>query len=56
MINAAKALLDANPNPGEAEIKLAIAGNLCRCTGYNQIVSAIQSCTQSNSDIRTEKG
>jgi carbon-monoxide dehydrogenase small subunit len=47
MINSAKALLDANPNPAEAEIKLAIAGNLCRCTGYNQIVSAIQSCTQS---------
>jgi carbon-monoxide dehydrogenase small subunit len=44
MINAAKALLDNNPNPDEAEIKLAIAGNLCRCTGYNQIVSAIQSC------------
>jgi carbon-monoxide dehydrogenase small subunit len=47
MINSAKALLDANPDPAEAEIKLAIAGNLCRCTGYNQIVSAIQSCTQS---------
>jgi carbon-monoxide dehydrogenase small subunit len=44
MINAAKALLDANPNPSEAEIKAAIAGNLCRCTGYNQIVAAIQSC------------
>jgi carbon-monoxide dehydrogenase small subunit len=55
MINAAKALLDSNPDPGEAEIKLAIAGNLCRCTGYNQIVSAIQSCTQSNSDIQAEK-
>jgi carbon-monoxide dehydrogenase small subunit len=50
MINAAKALLDANPDPDEAEIKSAIAGNLCRCTGYNQIVSAIQSCTPSKSD------
>jgi carbon-monoxide dehydrogenase small subunit len=50
MINAAKALLDANPDPAEAEIKLAIAGNLCRCTGYNQIVSAIQSCTPSALD------
>jgi carbon-monoxide dehydrogenase small subunit len=49
MINTAKALLDGKPNPDEAEIKLAIAGNLCRCTGYNQIVSAIQSCAQSNS-------
>jgi len=55
MINAAKALLDSNSDPDEAEIKQAIAGNLCRCTGYNQIVSAIQSCTQTNSDIRTEK-
>ena len=50
MINAAKALLDANPDADEADIKLAIAGNLCRCTGYNQIVSAIQSCTASTSD------
>ena len=57
MINAAKALLDANPNPDEAEIKLAIAGNLCRCTGYNQIVSAIQSCTPSKSDAQAaERG
>ena len=55
MINAAKALLDDNPDPSEAEIKLAIAGNLCRCTGYNQIVSAVQACTPSNSDIQTEK-
>ena len=57
MINAAKALLDATPNADEAEIKLAIAGNLCRCTGYNQIVSAIQSCTASTSDLQTaERG
>ena len=55
MINTAKALLDTNPDPDEAEIKLAIAGNLCRCTGYNQIVSAIQTCTQSNSAIQAEK-
>ena len=55
MINTAKALLDTNPDPDEAEIKLAIAGNLCRCTGYNQIVSAVQACTQSNSAIPTEK-
>ncbi len=55
MINTAKSLLDNNPNPDEAEIKLAIAGNLCRCTGYNQIVSAIQTCTQPNSAIQAEK-
>jgi len=57
MIIAAKALLDANPDPDEAEIKSAIAGNLCRCTGYNQIVSAIQSCTLSKSDLQAaERG
>jgi len=44
MILSAKALLKADPNPGPEEIKTAIAGNLCRCTGYNKIVEAIQSC------------
>lgn len=38
---SAKALLDKNPNPSEQEIRTAIAGNLCRCTGYHQIVEAI---------------
>ena len=41
MILAGKALLDANPHPTEAEIRRAIAGNLCRCTGYTRIVKAI---------------
>lgn len=44
MILTAKALLDENPSPTEPEIKAAIAGNLCRCTGYNKIVEAIRSC------------
>ena len=43
MILAAKALLDVNPNPTEQEIKEAIAGNLCRCTGYVKIIKAISS-------------
>lgn len=47
MILAAKALLDKNPNPTEKEIREAISGNLCRCTGYDQIVEAIQSLTKS---------
>jgi len=38
----AKALLDKNPSPTKQEIKEATAGNLCRCTGYNQIVEAIE--------------
>jgi aerobic carbon-monoxide dehydrogenase small subunit len=41
IVLTAKALLDANPNPAEAEIRAAIAGNLCRCTGYDKIVHAI---------------
>jgi carbon-monoxide dehydrogenase small subunit len=45
MLLTARALLDVNPNPGEDEIKEAIAGNLCRCTGYNKIVEAIMACT-----------
>jgi aerobic carbon-monoxide dehydrogenase small subunit len=47
MILTAKALLDVNPNAGEDEIKEAIAGNLCRCTGYNKIVEAIMACASS---------
>jgi carbon-monoxide dehydrogenase small subunit len=42
MIVAAKALLDSNPSPSEGEIRDAISGNLCRCTGYGQIIRAIQ--------------
>jgi carbon-monoxide dehydrogenase small subunit len=41
MILSAKALLDENPTPKEEEVKKAIAGNLCRCTGYVRIVKAI---------------
>jgi len=39
---AAKALLDHNPNPTETEIRFGLAGNLCRCTGYDKIVRAVQ--------------
>jgi carbon-monoxide dehydrogenase small subunit len=39
---AAKALLDRNPKPTEEEIRYALAGNLCRCTGYDKIVRAVQ--------------
>jgi len=43
MLIAAKALLDSNPNPSRDEIRVAIAGNLCRCTGYIKIIDAIES-------------
>lgn len=43
MILSAKALLDRNTHPTESEIRMAISGNLCRCTGYQKIVEAIES-------------
>ena len=45
MVVAAKALLDHHPHPTEAEIREGLSGNLCRCTGYGQIVKAVQSVT-----------
>lgn len=46
MIMSAKALLDSNPHPTEYEIRDAIAGNLCRCTGYQKIVEAIDAAAK----------
>jgi carbon-monoxide dehydrogenase small subunit len=43
MILTAKALLDENPNPTEEDVRKAISGNLCRCTGYSKIIEAIMS-------------
>lgn len=49
---AAKALLDSNPNPTEEEIRYGLAGNLCRCTGYDKIVRAVQDAAK---DMRKKK-
>ncbi len=48
-IMAAKALLDQNPSPTEHEIRYWLAGNLCRCTGYDKIVRAVQDAAQTTS-------
>ncbi len=48
MVLSAKALLDENPKPTEEEIRNAIAGNLCRCTGYIQIIQAIKEASKNS--------
>ena len=48
---AAKALLEKNPDPTETEIRYALAGNLCRCTGYDKIVKAVQAAAK---DLRKQ--
>jgi carbon-monoxide dehydrogenase small subunit len=45
-IVTAKALLDANPHPSEEEIRFQLAGNLCRCTGYDKIVRSVQAAAE----------
>jgi len=47
MLIASQALLDSNPDPSEDEIRDAIGGNLCRCTGYQQIVEAVKLAAES---------
>ncbi|MBM4340344.1 MAG: (2Fe-2S)-binding protein [Deltaproteobacteria bacterium] len=54
MITAAKALLDENPKPSRDEIKRAISGNLCRCTGYKKIVEAIEEAAKKIRNIKSE--
>ena len=56
MILSAKALLDETPHPTEAEVRLAISGNLCRCTGYSKIVEAILAASKSNDDSHENRG
>jgi 4-hydroxybenzoyl-CoA reductase subunit gamma len=46
MIMAAEALLRRNPQPSEAEIRTALSGNLCRCTGYGKIIESVQAAAE----------
>ena len=50
MILSAKSLLDRNLDPSEEEVRVAIAGNLCRCTGYQKIVEAVLSASKAMKD------
>ena len=54
MLMMSKALLDENPNPSEADIRFALSGNLCRCTGYAKIVQAVQDAAALLRAARTE--
>ncbi|MCA1990011.1 MAG: (2Fe-2S)-binding protein, partial [Desulfarculus sp.] len=53
MILSAKALLDANPAPSETEIRQGLSGNLCRCTGYQKIVQAVDAAARTLRGERT---
>ena len=52
MILNTYALLKKNPHPTEEEVRLALSGNLCRCTGYNAIVQAVLDIAENGGDIR----
>jgi carbon-monoxide dehydrogenase small subunit len=56
MIVSAAALLDRNPSPNEEEIRYAVAGNLCRCTGYDKIVRAVETAAQAMAAEAGEAG
>ena len=52
MVLAATAMLNQNPKPSEAEIKRSLEGHLCRCTGYNKIIEAVEAAMEKISDIQ----
>ncbi len=56
MILASKALLDENPDPSEDEIKRALQGHLCRCTGYVQIIESVQKASKKIKALRSQGG
>jgi carbon-monoxide dehydrogenase small subunit len=56
MMLVGTALLKRNPNPTEEEIRWAISGNICRCTGYMNIVKAIQHAAKSQANVPAGAG
>ena len=56
MMLVASALLEDNPDPSEEEIRWAISGNLCRCTGYQNIVKAVQAAAAAPDPAPAEQG
>jgi carbon-monoxide dehydrogenase small subunit len=54
MMMTARALLDENPNPSEEEIRVAISGGICRCTGYKNIVAAVRWAAEHEATTRQE--
>jgi carbon-monoxide dehydrogenase small subunit len=55
ILMSAKALLEANPRPAREDIVEALSGNLCRCTGYVQILEAVEAAVETKSNRRSEK-
>lgn len=55
MLMSAKALLQKHPNPSREQIVEALAGNLCRCTGYSQVIEAIETAAHAASSDRSKK-
>lgn len=56
MIMQSVDLLKDNPDPGEAEVREGLEGNLCRCTGYQNIVRAVQAAAQARADLQATAG
>jgi carbon-monoxide dehydrogenase small subunit len=54
MLMTARALLNENPNPTEQEIRTAISGQICRCTGYKNIVSAVRWAAEHEAAMKQE--
>jgi carbon-monoxide dehydrogenase small subunit len=55
MMLVGTALIEENPSPTEEEVRWAISGNICRCTGYTTIVTAIQAAGETMAATRTEE-